>query len=74
MNIIKKYFMKRRIKSLEADLVTFEETKAKLVYKPLPSEITDKLDQYEKIEKKIKKTKKKIKKLNKELDEGSLHR
>lgn len=74
MNIIKKYFMKRKIKSLESDLLAFEETKAKLVYKPLPNEITDKLDQYEKIEKKIKKTKKKIKKLNKELDESSLHK
>ena len=51
MNIIKKYFMKRKIKSLESDLLAFEKTKAKLVYKQLPNEITDKLDQYEKIEK-----------------------
>lgn len=64
---IRNFFMKQELQNLKEQEDRIEEMRAKLVHRPLLSEIPDKLDQCEKLGKQLKKIKKRKKEINNKL-------
>lgn len=67
---IKNFLLRMELKSLKEEENALNERRAKLVYRPLLSEIPDKLDMCVKISKRLKKIQKKTNKINQKLNEG----